>query len=190
MDAERRELLRQAAALLAGFSLARCTPEKKLAPADATAEAQSTPPPEKTPAERTPSRAFQGPQRATIEAACARLLPSDQDPGAKEANVVEFIDRELARPEYEKLGKAIIGGTVALDRLSARFGGKKFVELDAAEQDDIISQVQNASDRGRDFVKLLTLLTIEGFGSDPKWGGNAHGVGWNFIGYGPGTHEH
>jgi hypothetical protein len=187
MDAERRELLKQAAALVAGFSLSRCTPEKKAEPVilDSGAAAQNS-----SALAPAPAHAFQPPQRATIEAACTRILPTDREPGAKEANVVEFIDRELARPEYEKLKQAIIGGTVALDRLSSRLGGKKFVELNGEEQDDVIGQVQNASDRGRDFVKVLVLLTIEGFGADPKYGGNARGVGWDFIGYGPGRHEH
>jgi len=186
MDADRRELLKQAAALLAGFTLARCRtePPPAAAPdAEAKAEEKSAPPPE-------PARAFLPPQRATIEAACARVLPSDQDPGAREANVIEYIDRELARPEYERLKTVIVGGTVALDRYAGRLGGKKFVDLSGDEQDDIIGQVQNASDRGRDFVKILVLLTLEGFASDPLYGGNQGAAGWRFIGYGPGHHEH
>ena len=190
MDADRRELLKQAAALIAGITLARCKPEAgpgkeqaelAAAPDAATKAAQPAQPIE---------HAFQGPQRATLEATCSRLLPSDQDPGAKEANAIEYIDRELARPEYEKLKKVILAGTVALDRISARLGGRKFVQLNGDEQDDVIDTVQKQSERGRDFVKLMTLLTIEGFVSDPQYGGNARGVGWDFIGYGPGRHEH
>lgn len=189
MDADRRELLKQAAALMAGFTLARCKPEAEPAkeqaglttPDAATKAAQPAQPIE---------HAFQGPQRTTLEMTCARLLPSDQDPGAKEANAIEYIDRELARPEYEKLKKAILAGTVALDRVASRLGGRKFAQLNGDEQDDVIDSVQKQSERGRDFVKLMTLLTIEGFVSDPMYGGNARGVGWDFIGYGPGRHEH
>jgi gluconate 2-dehydrogenase gamma chain len=183
MDAERRELLKQAAALFAGLSISRCKPAAPVAPDAAM--------PDAAPLEsKVPERAFLPLQRVTIAAAVARILPTDQEPGAHEANVIEYIDRELARPEYERLKKAIVGGTVALDRNAARYGGKKFADLPEIEQDDIIRQVQQASERGQDFVKFLVLLTLEGFGSDPKYFGNANAVGWQFIGYGPGQHEH
>ena len=55
------------------------------------------------------------------------------------------------------------------------------------EQDDIIGQIQRSGERGQDFVKFMVLLTIEGFVSDPLYGGNKGGVGWSFIGYGPGN---
>lgn len=195
MDAERRELMRQALLLVAGLSggsaLAACkTKAQTIDAGDAPTDAAAA----KAPVEH----AFQAPQREMLRAACARVLPTDADPGAEEANVIEYIDRELARPEYTKLKSAILAGTVALDRYASRLGGKKFVELSADEQTDIIEQVQNASDRGQDFVKFLVLLTLEGFGADPIYGGNQRGVGWKFIGYGPGNpdgsgtggHEH
>ena len=39
-------------------------------------------------------------QWTTIEAATARIIPSDHDPGAREARVVVFIDRYLSGIEY------------------------------------------------------------------------------------------
>jgi hypothetical protein len=38
------------------------------------------------------ARFFDEKQYATVQAACARLIPTDQDPGATEAGVVDFID--------------------------------------------------------------------------------------------------
>ena len=35
-------------------------------------------------------------QRATIEAAMARIIPTDDQPGAKEAGTVDFVDRYLS----------------------------------------------------------------------------------------------
>jgi gluconate 2-dehydrogenase gamma chain len=186
LDEDRREFLRQATLLLAGISGARalsgCEPASGKADAQSALDAASAAP--AAPA----SYAFLPAQRRTFEAACCRILPSDQDPGAKEANAIEYIDRELARPEYERLKKAMLAGITALDRYADKLGGgKSFIDLAAAEQDDIIGQIQRASDRGRDFVKFLVLLTIEGFVSDPMYGGNKGGVGWRFIGYAPGN---
>src|ERR1700722_12405567 len=56
-------------------------------------------------------------QRATIEAAMARIIPTDDQPGAREAGTIEFLDRYLsglgfiyAKPDgsgFEKLTGAV-----------------------------------------------------------------------------------
>jgi gluconate 2-dehydrogenase gamma chain len=48
---------------------------------------------------RIPLRFFTQSEALTIAAACARIFPSDENgPGAREAGVVIFIDRQLAGP--------------------------------------------------------------------------------------------
>ncbi len=182
---DRRAMMRQLGLLVAalgGGALAACAREP--AAPDAAA-LDAAPAPMSVPVDVP--RAFLPPQRETFEAATARVLPSDEDPGAREANVVEYIDRELARPGNEKIKRAMLAGIVALDNYARRLGGRRFVELGAEEQDDILHQIQKASDRGQDFVKFLVLLTLEGFAGDPMYGGNLNGAGWKFIGYGPGN---
>ena len=39
-------------------------------------------------------------QRATIEAAMARIIPTDDTPGAREAGTVDFLDRYLSGIDY------------------------------------------------------------------------------------------
>src|SRR4051812_35316564 len=39
---------------------------------------------------------FDAHQRATIEAAMARIIPTDDQPGAREAGAVDFVDRYLS----------------------------------------------------------------------------------------------
>jgi gluconate 2-dehydrogenase gamma chain len=182
----RRELLQQTSLLLAGLAAWRCRPPEETPSATDAGVAATTP----KPVSAGPARAFLPPQRATLEAACNRILPSDADPGAKEADVIEYIDREVARPEYEWLKKALIAGVVGLDKNAARLSNKPFRELKGEEQDEVIGQLQASSERGSDFVKLLVLLSLEGFAGDPMYGGNKGGVGWHFVGYGPGIHEH
>ncbi|MFQ5683467.1 MAG: gluconate 2-dehydrogenase subunit 3 family protein [Candidatus Binatia bacterium] len=41
-------------------------------------------------------------QRATIEAATARIIPTDRDPGALEAGVIGYIEHTLTPPENEE----------------------------------------------------------------------------------------
>ena len=171
MDLARRELMQQFALLVAGVGVGACRRKR----GGASKSAKQT-------------HALKPPQRATLEAACARILPTDQDPGATEANVIEYIDRELAEPEYALLAKNMRAGVVALDRFARRSsGGKAFVALAAEAQDEVIRRVQATSERGADFVRFLIILTLEGFLGDPHWGGNAGGVGWKLVGYGPGS---
>jgi gluconate 2-dehydrogenase gamma chain len=124
-------------------------------------------------------------QREALAAATERILPSGKTPGAREANAIELIDRELRRPAFRELRSSMVAGVVALDRVSGRTGGKRFVELAPAEQDQVLAQVQTGSQRGADFVDALVILTLEGFLGDPKYGGNRGGVGWEWAGYSP-----
>jgi gluconate 2-dehydrogenase gamma chain len=112
-------------------------------------------------------RFFDAQQRATIEAAMARIIPTDDQPGAREAGTVEFLDRYLsgldyiyAKPDgsgFEKLeGKraeawqrriAIMGakyveGIKELDRRSQSQFGADFVRLTAEQQDSILAGLE------------------------------------------------
>jgi hypothetical protein len=44
---------------------------------------------------------FSGDEYAIVEAACARLIPTDDDPGATEAHVVDYIDGLLGAFEFD-----------------------------------------------------------------------------------------
>jgi gluconate 2-dehydrogenase gamma chain len=124
---------------------------------------------------------------AVLEAAAARILPSDGGPGAREAKVGRFIDRQLAgslsalRPAFEQAARL-------LDLWSRKSFGKPFTDIDASGQDAILAQLsrgqiplrglpQEAMYRG------LHTLTLEGFLSDPIHGGNDGQVGWRAIGF-------
>ena len=189
MKRDRRELLKEMAVLAAAFAAqTRLTACKKSdGPLDAAPKPDAASAGSGSAAPSEVARALKPMQRETLGAAVERILPSDQDPGAKEANVIEFLDRELAHPGTASVAAVIMSGITALDRLSVRHGGQRFASLTPEEQDEILREVQNKSARGRDFVAFLVYLTLEGFLGDPKYGGNKDGVGWKLIGYGPGT---
>ena len=183
---DRRELLRQLALLSAGWAAAcRGEAPSPSAPPD-TGHAGHAGHAAGAHAEHTEgAHALLPPQRALLAAALARILPTDQDPGAAEADVIEYVDRELARPEYAVVKANVLAGLTALGRLSVRATRSAFEALSPAEQDRVLQETQHASERGKDFVFILTVLALEGFLGDPRWGGNKGGVGWKFIGYGP-----
>ena len=77
---------------------------------------------------------FNAQQRATIEAAMARIIPTDDQPGAREAGTIDFLDRYLsgmdfiyAKPDgsgFEKLeGKRADAWKQRIEMLRARYVG-------------------------------------------------------------------
>jgi gluconate 2-dehydrogenase gamma chain len=112
-------------------------------------------------------RFFDPHQRATPEAAMARIIPTDDQPGAREAGTVEFLDRYLsgldfiyAKPDgsgFEKLeGKRAeawqrriailrakyVEGVKELDRRSQSQFDADFVRLTTEQQDRILAGVE------------------------------------------------
>lgn len=152
-------------------------------------------------------------EAAFVEAAAARLIPGDDlGPGAVEAGAPRFIDRQLAgefglgtrwymqgpwakgeptqgyqsrltpAAMYRAAIKAIDAATAAAHE------GKRFAELAAADQDVFLSgletgQIDLGQVAAKAFFELLLQNVVEGFWSDPIYGGNRDMVGWKLIGF-------
>jgi gluconate 2-dehydrogenase gamma chain len=153
---------------------------------------------------------------AFLDAAVARLIPADElGPGAKEAGVTYFIDQQLFGG-YGVMAKMYRQGPHAegtpqqgyqspltpqevyraaiteINAGCAKQYGKSFAELATAQQDEVL----RALDEGkfpleavpaRFFFNMLLDNTIEGYFSDPIYGGNRGKIGWKLVGF-PGVH--
>ena len=114
-----------------------------------------------------PETFFDPHQRATIEAAMARIIPTDDTPGAREAGCIDFLDRYLsglsyifAKPDgsdFEILvGKSAdawrqridmmrtryVEGVHDLDRRARARQGRDFVDLAPEAQDGILHDLE------------------------------------------------
>jgi len=142
---------------------------------------------------RIPLRFFDEGEALLAAAAASRIFPSDESgPGAKEAGVVIYIDRQLAGPygsdryrytqgpfedapaEFGYQGKAT-PREIYREGLKGLTG---FDQLNAEEQDATLERIEASV-----FFSLLRQHTIEGMFCDPMHGGNADMVGWQLIGY-------
>ncbi|MCW2723461.1 MAG: hypothetical protein JWN35_382 [Frankiales bacterium] len=110
---------------------------------------------------------FDAHQRATVEAAMARIIPTDDTPGAREAGTIEFLDRYLggienvyAKPDgsgFEQLdGKRAdawrqrldivreryVAGVAMLDRTSRERYDGDFVALTEDQQDAVLRALE------------------------------------------------
>ena len=141
---------------------------------------------------REPLLFFNEGDAAIIEAATARIFPSDElGPGAREAGVVIYLDRALAGP-YAKLAdtyRIIVRG---LDEASRFFNKQGFAELAVDGQDALLTAIEHGSltrfGLQPAHLELLVKHTREGMFSDPAYGGNRNLVGWKLLGY-PGVHR-
>jgi gluconate 2-dehydrogenase gamma chain len=154
---------------------------------------------------------FLTPQEAAfIEPAVERFIPHDElGPGAREAGVPAYIDGQLAgawgagerlyrsgpwREGTPSQGYQLPFTPAELFRTAIRAinRDKNFVKLGAHEQDAYLDALHD-SKRDLDgvpsnvFFESLLALTVEGFFSDPVYGGNRDMVGWQLIGF-PGAY--
>lgn len=123
---------------------------------------------------------FTAEQAAELEAVTARIIPTDDTPGAKEAGVVYFIDHAL-QPSGVAAGQAPLfdAGLLALAKAVSKSHGAtaKFSTITAEQQDAILKGMEKTP-----FFGALRFATIAGFLSLPKYGGNKDYVGWKAIG--------
>jgi gluconate 2-dehydrogenase gamma chain len=117
-----------------------------------------------------------------VEAIAARIIPSDETPGAREAGVVWFIDFALmgfgadAQPLIRDGLK-----TLARDVARAHPGSERFSGLTDAQQDAFLRGYEQ-----QDIFQFLRFATVAGMFALPKYGGNADYIGWDLIGQGRG----
>jgi len=114
----------------------------------------------------------------TLEAACAQLIPADQDPGAKEAGVVVYIDTQLSR-SFRRHRKAYRQGLAGIDTASVARFGKSFPDLTGTQQVEILNSVE---EKDRQFFDLLLSHARQGFYGDPRHGGNRNMASWKMVG--------
>jgi len=134
----------------------------------------------------TRHKSFTNEEFESMAAACERIVPRDQDPGALDANVPEYVDRMLQAPELWQIRDQFVQGLNALDRRSRGAHGKPFSQLPPVDQDALLVDFKGARPQSGEarFYELLVVLTLEGFLGDPSYGGNKDRVGWALVGFG------
>jgi gluconate 2-dehydrogenase gamma chain len=154
---------------------------------------------------------FNPAEAAFVEAAVARLIPKDESgPGALEAGVPEYIDRQLSgawgagerlyrsgpwHPGTPSQGYQLPFTPAELFRTAIRTINETkagFEKLPAQGQDAYLDSLQKGNADlggvpGKVFFESLLEMTIEGFFSDPAYGGNRDMAAWKMIGF-PGAY--
>ncbi len=149
------------------------------------AEAPPAAPPEARPGKGLLS--LTATEYATVSAACERILPRDEDPGATDLGCADYLDRALSLPDVKELwGRPIFGGLPILDRQAHNRHAHSFADCTAEQQDALLTAWQKSSHSGESaFFEVLHTLTLEGAFGDPTYGGNRRGAGFLLVGFVP-----
>jgi gluconate 2-dehydrogenase gamma chain len=166
-----------------------------------------------TMAEGTDYRFFTQAEQSFIEPAIDRLIPPDENgPSASQANVHVFLDRQLGgafgRGEHFYLGGPWPKGTpeqgyqsrlapAQLYRsaipaiqtyVKEKYSGRAYKELSPEEQDLVLKALESGDARlegvdGESFFAMFLHNVLEGYFSDPIYGGNKDMAAWKMIGF-------
>jgi gluconate 2-dehydrogenase gamma chain len=147
-----------------------------------------------------------------IAAAADTIIPADElSPSGSECGIVAFIDRQLASAwgggaKMYRSGPFVKGkpeqgyqlsltpleffqvGIAEANAWSVRTNGKTFDRLSPAERATALKAMEDgkADFRGlpsRTFFAQLLSLTMQGFFSDPVYGGNRNKASWTMLGF-------
>jgi len=121
---------------------------------------------------------------AIAAAACDRILPRDEDPGAIDLGVPAYIDHALST-DLARWRDRFVAGLHALDAAAQQRAHVAFSAANASVRDNILDDWQDGPRDQAEFVRMLMKLTLEGAFGDPSYGGNRGGRGWALIGFAP-----
>ena len=127
----------------------------------------------------------------TLGAWVDTLIPPDEDPGAREAGVVHYIDIQLTRwfrKHREDYRKAL----ASINRWAAARAQQRFAALPPQAREEMLALMERG-EAGRDFFpdggkaafEMVLAHAMQGFYGNPRHGGNRGYASWKMIGVPP-----
>lgn len=113
-----------------------------------------------------PLQTFTADEAKIVEALCGQIIPADDGPGAREAGVLYYIDRQLAGP-LKRFAPAYRTGLVVFSKLPSM---------------DVAAQLAFAkSQESTPFFQTVVDHTMQGFYGSPEHGGNKDEASWKML---------
>jgi gluconate 2-dehydrogenase gamma chain len=136
----------------------------------------------------SPGRFFSEKEVLTVIAFAGQIIPADQDPGATDANVVNFIDKQLIGP-YTRFQEQYRKGVEAIENSAQKLLQKPFHELEWQVQTDFMEQMEAGKlpeefwgdINQRSFFNMLLDHSMQGFYGSPRHGGNKNYVSYKMM---------
>jgi len=136
-----------------------------------------------------PWRVLSPEEAALADAVCEQIIPADRDPGAHEAGVVCFIDRQLDGP-YKRFADNYHKGLRCVEQTSQALFGKAFGALSWPDQTRLLQALESGkvpkdiwgTPSSRDFFSMIRDHTMQGFYGSPRHGGNKGYASYKMLG--------
>lgn len=110
------------------------------------------------------------------------IVPGDDSPGAREAGVLYYIDKQLAGPLARFAGQYRSG----LASLASQYETSHRQQLSLASRAETTAWLKEVETNGggsdRAFFRLLVEHTMQGFYGAPANGGNRNEASWRMLG--------
>lgn len=124
-----------------------------------------------------------------LDAIVEQIIPTDNFPGAKWANVSNFIDKQLDT-YYSKHKIEYRDGLAAFEKSVIQLKAKKFEELPFEEQTAILEKMETGEFPGEywkdhspaDFFDMVRQHSMQGFYGSPVHGGNREYISYHMLG--------
>jgi len=124
-----------------------------------------------------------------LDAIVEQIIPTDDFPGGKWANVSNFIDKQLIS-YYSKHQLLYREGLAAIEKTVIQIKGKKFEEIPFPEQTAILEKMEKGEFSGdywkdhspASFFDLLRQHSLQGFYGSPIHGGNRGYISYHMLG--------
>ena len=136
-----------------------------------------------------PWRTFTPDEARLVEAISEQIVPTDHDPGAKEARVAVYIDRQLDGP-LKRHAEKFRAGLGFLQQTCQTEHGKPFEELSWPEQTRVLESLERdkapkgiwTDPSARTFFNFCRDFTMQGFYGSPRHGGNRNYASYKMMG--------
>ncbi len=134
-------------------------------------------------------RFFADTEATVVTAIAEQIIPADEHAGARDANVINYIDRQLAGV-FAKHQETYRKGIAGIQQTSQSMFAGNFESLEWPEQTEVLQALESGEAKGgiwqtesaRSFFQLIRDHTMQGFYGSPRHGGNRGFVSFRMIG--------
>jgi len=136
----------------------------------------------------SPWRFFSKTEAKLVIAICEQIIPADDDPGATDANVINFIDKQLVGP-YMRFQKMYRNGLESTQQTCVQLYQSMFQDLSWQRQTEVLQGMESGevpADLWPDptspsFFNMIRQHTMQGFYGSPRHGGNPNYMSYRML---------
>lgn len=115
---------------------------------------------------------------AELAAMAARIIPTDETPGATEAGAIYFMDNVLGDEQRTEVLASLRDGLREMQyQVAVDYSESYFHLLDEVRQDEVLTTIETTP-----FFNTVRYLTLAGTFTMPQYGGNRDDMGMQLIG--------